>query len=48
LRFADLEHDSDLVEMARDVAEELIRAGSPAVTKHLERWLGSKQFHLKA
>ena len=48
LRFADLEHDSDLVEMAREVAEELIRAGSPAVTKHLERWLGSKQFHLKA
>jgi ATP-dependent DNA helicase RecG len=48
LRFADLEQDHDLIEMARDVAEELIRTGSPTVTKHLERWLGSKQFYLKA
>jgi ATP-dependent DNA helicase RecG len=48
LRFADLEQDHDLIEMARDVAEELIRAGSPAVTRHLERWLGTKQFYLKA
>jgi ATP-dependent DNA helicase RecG len=48
LRFADLERDHDLVEMAREAAEELIRAGSPAVTRHLERWLGSRQFYLKA
>jgi ATP-dependent DNA helicase RecG len=48
LRFADLEKDVDLVEIARDVAEALIRAESRSVMKHLERWLGSRQFYLKA
>jgi ATP-dependent DNA helicase RecG len=48
LRFADLERDADLIEMARGVAEDLIRAGSPTVAKHVDRWLGTKQFYLKA
>ena len=48
LRFADIEADTDLVEAARDVAEELIAAKSHAVADHLERWLGSRQFYLKA
>jgi ATP-dependent DNA helicase RecG len=48
LRFADLERDVDLVEAARNVAEELINAKSPVVTKHLDRWLGTRQFFLKA
>jgi ATP-dependent DNA helicase RecG len=48
LRFADLEKDIDLVEAARDVAEELINAKSPAVARHLDRWLGTRQFYLKA
>jgi len=39
LRFADLE---------RDVADELLAAKSQSVAKHLDRWLGSRQFYLKA
>jgi ATP-dependent DNA helicase RecG len=48
LRFADIERDTDLVEAARDVADELIASKSHAVASHLERWLGSRQFYLKA
>jgi ATP-dependent DNA helicase RecG len=48
LRFADLEKDVDLIELARDTAERLIHENSPMVVKHLDRWLGSKQFYLKA
>jgi ATP-dependent DNA helicase RecG len=48
LRFADLERDAALVEVARDTAEELLHAKSPAVTRHVDRWLGSRKFFLKA
>src|SRR5205085_2146663 len=48
LRFADLERDTDLIELARTVADELLAAKPPAVMKHLDRWLGSRQFYLKA
>lgn len=48
LRFADLERDVDLMEAARGVADELIAAKSPSVTRHLDRWLGTRQFYLKA
>jgi len=48
LRFADLERDVDLLEQARTVADELLAARSPAATRHLDRWLGSRQFYLKA
>ena len=48
LRFADLERDTDLLEMARNVADELLAANSHSVMKHLDRWLGSRQFYLKA
>jgi ATP-dependent DNA helicase RecG len=48
LRFADLERDTDLIEAARTVADDLIAAKSPAVVKHLDRWLGTRQFYLKA
>jgi ATP-dependent DNA helicase RecG len=48
LRFADLEKDIELVEAARSVAEELINAKSPVVSRHLDRWLGTRQFYLKA
>ena len=44
LRFADLEKDVDLIESARQVADELLGANSPAVIRHLDRWLGSRQF----
>jgi ATP-dependent DNA helicase RecG len=48
LRFADLERDADLVEAARRVADELLASRSPAAAKHLDRWLGTRQFYLKA
>ena len=48
LRFADLERDADLVELARATADELIDARSPAVTRHVDRWLGTRKFFLKA
>jgi len=48
LRFADLERDADLVEMARNLAEDLINANSPVVLHHLDRWLGTRQFFLKS
>ncbi len=48
LRFADLERDADLIELARHTADELIASGSHSVARHLERWLGQRQFFLKA
>ena len=48
LRFADLEKDRDLLELARKTADELLEEKSPAVVKHVDRWLGSRQFFLKA
>ncbi|MGZ5097725.1 MAG: ATP-dependent DNA helicase RecG, partial [Usitatibacter sp.] len=48
LRFADLERDADLLEQARSVADELLAARSPSVEKHLDRWLGTRQFYLRA
>ncbi|MCW5591780.1 MAG: ATP-dependent DNA helicase RecG [Burkholderiales bacterium] len=48
LRFADLERDADLIELARDVADNMITERSHAVERHLERWLGHRQFYLKA
>jgi ATP-dependent DNA helicase RecG len=48
LRFADMERDVDLIEAARDAADGLLKAKSPSVAKHLDRWLGSRQFYLKA
>jgi ATP-dependent DNA helicase RecG len=48
LRFADLERDVDLIEAARDAADEMIASRSPSVARHLDRWLGTKQFYLKA
>ncbi len=48
LRFADLERDTDLIELARDVADAMISERSHAVERHLDRWLGHRQFYLKA
>ncbi len=48
LRFADLERDADLVELAREVADAMIAERSHAVERHLDRWLGRRQFYLKA
>jgi ATP-dependent DNA helicase RecG len=48
LRFADLELDADLIELAREAADAMIAEGSHTVERHLDRWLGHRQFYLKA
>ena len=48
LRYADLELDADLVEMAREIAEEMLRDHPAAAEKHLQRWLGSREELLKS
>jgi ATP-dependent DNA helicase RecG len=48
LRFADLERDVELIERARDAADELLRREPAAAQAHLERWLGGKQEFFKA
>ena len=48
LRFADLERDVELIERARDAADELLRREPAAARAHLERWLGGKQEFFKA
>jgi ATP-dependent DNA helicase RecG len=42
LRYADLERDNDLVEVAVQVAPELIHADPRAARAHVARWLGSR------
>jgi ATP-dependent DNA helicase RecG len=48
LRFADLERDTDLIELAREVADAMIAGRDRAVERHLDRWLGRRQFYLRA
>jgi ATP-dependent DNA helicase RecG len=42
LRFADLERDSDLLEIARQVAGQMLVGDALNVNRHLDRWLGGK------
>ena len=48
LRYADLEMDADLVEMARAVAETMLKEHPELAEKHLQRWLGSREELLKS
>jgi len=48
LRYADLEMDADLVEMARDVAEEMLAGHPELAERHLQRWLGSREELLRS
>jgi len=48
LRYADLEMDADLVEMAREVAEEMLTEHPELAERHLKRWLGSREELLKS
>jgi len=48
LRYADLEMDADLVEMARNVAEEMLTEHAELAERHLQRWLGSREELLKS
>ena len=40
LKIADLERDAGLLQIARDLAERLLRDDPQAVESHLRRWLG--------
>ena len=48
LRFADLEHDSHLLEWARRLAPRMGVDHPELVRQHLHRWLGGKSDYLKA
>ncbi len=48
LRYADLEIDADLVDMARTVAEEILIAQPELADRHLQRWLGAREELLKS
>ena len=48
LRYANLETDLDLIELARDMAERLLREAPDRAERHLARWLGSREELLKA
>ena len=48
LRYADLEMDADLVDMAREVAEEMLLQAPDQAERHLRRWLGSREELLKS
>jgi ATP-dependent DNA helicase RecG len=43
LRFADLTTDQDLLEQARDAAQQLLAHHPTAAKRHLERWIGAKR-----
>ncbi len=47
LRFADLETDLDLLEAARDAAEQLLRAAPERAQAHVARWMGARQEYLR-
>ncbi len=48
LRYADLEVDADLVELAQAMAVQLLRDDPERAGRHLRRWLGNREELLKA
>jgi len=48
LRFADLERDAELLEIARGVADELLDDAPDVVEAHLDRWFGGREDLLRA
>jgi ATP-dependent DNA helicase RecG len=48
LRFADLIADQDLLEQARDAAQQLLAHHPGAVKRHLDRWIGKRRAYLRA
>jgi ATP-dependent DNA helicase RecG len=47
LRFADLQTDIDLLEAARDAAQQMLDRWPARAQAHLQRWLGSRQDYLR-
>jgi ATP-dependent DNA helicase RecG len=48
LRFADLEADAELVELARDAAERMLDSCPEDAKRHLDRWLGGRAEFMRA
>jgi len=48
LRFADLNTDQDLVDLAREAADAMLRDAPDLVGRHLKRWLAGREEFLKA
>jgi ATP-dependent DNA helicase RecG len=48
LRYADINSDVDLLELARDAAAEMIRHHPQAVERHVARWLSERHEFLRA
>ena len=46
LRFADISVDEDLLQQARQVADQLLRDYPEAAQAHLRRWMANKQDYL--
>jgi ATP-dependent DNA helicase RecG len=47
LRFADISEDEELLEAARDIADELLRDHPEAARAHLQRWMANKHDFLQ-
>ncbi|SMC16012.1 ATP-dependent DNA helicase RecG [Andreprevotia lacus DSM 23236] len=47
LRFADLENDADLLDAAREAAEQMLTGGAAAAEVHLQRWLPGREALLR-
>ncbi len=48
LRFADLQQDTDLLEAARQAAQQILRCAPEMAERHLQRWFNRRQDYLKA
>jgi len=48
LRYADLDSDGDLIELAQQLAARLLRDDPARATQHLQRWLGWREELLRA
>jgi ATP-dependent DNA helicase RecG len=42
LRFADVERDKDLVELSRELSQQMVIEGPGMVDRHLDRWFGAR------
>jgi ATP-dependent DNA helicase RecG len=47
LRFADLDTDIELLEAARNSAQQILQSRPDIAERHLQRWLGGKQHYLR-
>ena len=48
LKYADLDQDEKLAELAREAAEALLASDEAAARRHVERWLASRQDYARA